>query len=58
MTDIRELTETELDEVCGGFLNFTDSFNVVTQTNNAIQVGASVGGSVGQILGQLNFSNI
>jgi hypothetical protein len=63
MTPVREipmseLTDTELDAVCGGILNFG---NIVTQTNTAVQVGVGIGGlggltSVAQFLGQANFS--
>jgi hypothetical protein len=67
MSEMRELSDTELDAVCGGFFNFG---NIVTQTNIATQVGVAVGGisvltggnagnaAVQQVLGQLNFSNI
>ena len=65
MSEMRELTDTELDAVCGGFLNFG---SLVTQTNIATQVGVAVGGisgltggnagnaSVAQLLAQANFS--
>jgi hypothetical protein len=57
--ELTELTDTELDVVCGGFLNGFG--NIVTQTNNAVQVGVAIGGiggltNVAQILGQANFS--
>jgi len=67
MSEMRELTDTEVDAVCGGFFDFG---NIVTQTNIATQVGVAVGGisgitggnagnaSVTQLLGQLNFSSI
>ncbi len=67
MSEMRELNDTELDAVCGGFFNFA---NIVTQTNNAQQVGAAVGGNsfitfgnagnaaVAQVLGQANLSHI
>ena len=67
MSEIRELSDTELDAVCGGFFNFG---NIVTQTNVATQVGIAVGGisvftggnagnaAVQQVLGQVNFSHI
>lgn len=50
ITQIRELTDRELDAVCGGFLNFHHSFNTVNQSNTqvALQLGAgniSVGGA-------------
>jgi len=67
MSEIRELSDTELDAVCGGFFDFG---NTVTQLNSAQQVGAAVGGhsfltfgnagnaAVAQVLGQANLSNI
>jgi hypothetical protein len=45
MTEMREMTDKELDTVCGGRFSISDSFNYVSQTNNATQVGAAVGGS-------------
>ena len=44
MSEMRELTDTELDAVCGGFFNFG---NIVTQTNIATQVGVAIGGISG-----------
>jgi len=67
MSEIRELTDKELDTVCGGFLHFG---NIVTQTNTATQVGVAIGGlsgltggnagnaTVAQLLGQGNFNFI
>jgi hypothetical protein len=67
MIEMRELTDKELDAVCGGILNF---LNYVTQSNAAQQVGVALGGqslitggnsgnaAVAQVLGQLNFSHI
>jgi hypothetical protein len=67
MSEMRELIDTELDAVCGGFFDFG---NIVTQTNIATQVGVAVGGisgitggnagnaSVAQLLAQANFSSI
>ena len=67
MSEVRELSDTELDAVCGGFFNFG---NRVTQTNSGQQVGAAVGGNsfitfgnagnaaVAQWLGQANVSII
>ena len=64
---MRELTDTELDAVCGGFFDFG---NIVTQTNIATQVGVAVGGisgitggnagnaTVAQLLAQANVSSI
>jgi hypothetical protein len=51
-----ELTDNELDSVCGGIFNLG---NILTQTNTAVQVGLSFGGglnSVGQLIGQANYS--
>jgi hypothetical protein len=46
MSEIRELIDTELDAVCGaGGFSISDSFNWVTQANNAYQAAAAVGGS-------------
>ena len=45
MSEMRELTDKDLDAVCGGGFSFSDSFNQVVQTNNAYQAGAAVGGS-------------
>jgi len=45
MSEMRQLTDNELDTVCGGTFSFSDSFNHVYQQNNATQVGAAVGGS-------------
>ena len=54
---LSELTDTELDAVCGGILNLG---NIVTQTNIAVPIGVAVGGLGGaavlQSVGQLNFS--
>jgi len=44
MSEMRELTDIELDAVCGGGLLF-DSFNIVVQPQIATQVGVAVGGS-------------
>jgi hypothetical protein len=43
MSEMRELTDKELDTVCGG--GFFDSFNIVVQPQIATQVGVAVGGS-------------
>jgi hypothetical protein len=51
-----ELTDAELDAVCGGVFNLG---NIITQTNTAVQVGLAFGGalnSVGQLIGQANYS--
>ncbi len=67
MSEVRELIDTELDAVSGGFLDFG---NIVAQANNATQVGLAVGGTSGitggsagnatvaQLLGQANVSSI
>jgi hypothetical protein len=67
MSEMRQLTDNELDAVCGGGLLF-DSFNIVVQPQIATQIGVAVGGSsvfgnggsavVAQVLGQVNFSHI
>ena len=43
MSEMRELTDTELDAVCGGGF-FDHSFNIVVQPQIATQVGVSIGG--------------
>jgi hypothetical protein len=55
-----ELTDTELDEVCGGIANVG---NLITQLNVAVPIAEAHGGSgtnsfaaVAQFVGQLNFS--
>jgi hypothetical protein len=57
-----ELTDMELEAVCGGFLNFSP-FSPVTQTNVSTQVGVGLGiggllgvGFVGQSSGQSNIN--
>ena len=42
MSEMRELTDKELDAVCGG--GFSDSFNIVVQPQIATQIGVAVGG--------------
>src|SRR4029077_16696390 len=44
MSEMRQLTDKELDAVCGGGLLF-DSFNIVVQPQIATQIGVAVGGS-------------
>jgi hypothetical protein len=57
---ISELTDAELDAVCGG--GFFNLPNITTQNNTAVQVGLAFGGgffspaSVAQLIGQANFS--
>jgi hypothetical protein len=46
MCEMRELADTELDVVCGGFLNFNNSFNTLLQGN--LQIGGIVG-AIGHI---------
>jgi hypothetical protein len=49
---MRELTETELDAVCGGLFDFG---NTLVQTNTAVNIGVGVlGGSLTQLIGQSN----
>ena len=43
MSEMRELTDTEIDAVCGGGF-FDHSFNIVVQPQIATQVGVAVGG--------------
>jgi bacteriocin-like protein len=66
MTELRELTDTELEAVYGGIFDVTN----VIQANTATQVGVAIGGSggllggnggaatVGQFLAQVNFSSV
>ena len=64
MSEMRELTDKELDAVCGGGF----SVNIVVQPQIATQIGVAVGGFsvfgsggnavVAQTLGQVNFSHI
>jgi hypothetical protein len=49
---MRELTETELDAVCGGLFDVGS----IVQTNTAVQVGLAFGGSLAQLIGQSNIS--
>ena len=61
LTEMSELTDMELDIVCGGLLDFG---NTVVQANTAVQVGLGFGGSgdlsgnLTQLLGQANLSGI
>ena len=57
---VTELTDTELDAVCGGILNLG---NILTQLNVAVPIASAQGGSgansaaaIAQFVGQLNFS--
>jgi hypothetical protein len=43
MSETRELTDKELDTVCGGNYN-SDSHNTVTQSNSATQMAVAMGG--------------
>jgi hypothetical protein len=66
MSEMRELTDNELDTVCGGGL--IHSINIVVQPQIATQVGVAVGGFsvfgnggnaiISQAIGQMNFSHI
>ena len=68
MSQMRELTDKELDTVCGGGGFFDHSFNIVVQPEIATQVGVAVGGfslfgnggnaTVTNWLSQVNFSHI
>jgi hypothetical protein len=54
-----ELTDAELDAVCGGIFNLGNLGNIITQNNTAVQVGLSFGGgfnSVAQLISQANYS--
>ena len=60
MSEMRELTDTEVDAVCGGAGLFTlPNINVttisipsiVTQTNTPTQVAIGLGGSAANLLG-------
>jgi hypothetical protein len=52
---MRELTETELDAVCGGLFDLAS----VVQTNTAVNIGVGVlGGSLTQLIGQSNISGL
>jgi hypothetical protein len=57
---VTELTDTELDAVCGAFLNF---FNNTTQLNVAVPIASATGGTgansfaaILQAVGQANIS--
>ena len=50
-----ELSDTELDAVSGGFLDF---LNTVIQSNTAANVSVSALSIVQQVIGQSNSSNI
>jgi bacteriocin-like protein len=56
---VAELTDTELDAVYGGLLNFG---NAISQQNVAVPIGLAQGGgvlspaAVAQVIGQANFS--
>jgi hypothetical protein len=54
---MRELTETELDAVCGGLFNFGSIASIV-QANTAVNVGLAFGGSVAQLIGQSNIAAV
>jgi hypothetical protein len=42
----------------GGLFGFANFGNIIIEPNIAVQIGLAVGGSVTQLLGQLNFSSI
>jgi hypothetical protein len=50
MIEMRQLTDVELDVVCGGTLNIA-SPNIVTNTNTVTQVGVAIAGSGGLLGG-------
>jgi hypothetical protein len=68
MSEMRELTDTEVDAVCGAGGLFTlpninittiSIPNVVTQTNTPTQVAIGVGGTAANVLGTVaNLSSI
>ena len=55
LTEITELSDTELEAVSGGFLDFR---NRVWQSNTAANVNVSLLSAVGQLILQSNSSNI
>jgi hypothetical protein len=44
MSEMREMTDKELDAVCGGKYSNYDSYNTVTQSNSATQMAVAMGG--------------
>jgi hypothetical protein len=42
MSEMRQLTDKELDTVCGGTFSISDSFNWAPQTQSASQVAQAV----------------
>jgi hypothetical protein len=42
MSEMREITDKELDAVCGGRFSISDSFNWVPQTQSASQVAQAI----------------
>jgi hypothetical protein len=42
----------------GGLSGFANFGNIIIEPNIAVQIGLAIGGSVTQVLGQLNFSSI
>jgi bacteriocin-like protein len=55
LTEMTELSDTELDTVSGGFFDFG---NRVWQSNTAANVNVSLLSAVGQFIRQSNSSNI
>jgi bacteriocin-like protein len=55
LTEITELSDTELEAVSGGLLDFR---NRVWQSNTAANVNVSAFSLVVQAIGQSNYSNI
>jgi len=57
MNAMTELTDTELDAVCGGFLDFGNLGNPITQINTGLNININVlsfGTSANQLIGQAN----
>jgi bacteriocin-like protein len=50
-----ELSDTELDAVSGGFLDFG---NIITQTNIGVNVALGLGSVIEQFVAQANSGNI
>jgi hypothetical protein len=67
MSEMRELTDTEVDAVCGAGLYTLPNINItsisipntVTQVNTPTQVAIGVGGTAANLLGEVaNLSSI
>jgi hypothetical protein len=61
---MRELTETELDAVCGGLFDLSAIIGSLVQTNvqtnTAVNIGlvGLIGGSLTQAIGQSNINGV